>query len=62
MEKDLSIDNLKGVDLAKANILFDAAERADCEAHLALVTLWQSGAAEGGYDDYGYGTGYRRRR
>ena len=52
----LSIDKLKGVDLAKANMLMDAAEKADCDAYLALVTLWQSGAAEGGYDDYGYGS------
>jgi hypothetical protein len=28
-------------------------------AHLALVTLWQSGAAEGGYDEYPYRGGYR---
>jgi hypothetical protein len=44
-EDGLSIDNLKGVDLAKANLIFDAAERADCEAYLALITLWQSGVS-----------------
>jgi len=54
-EGSLSIDNLKGVDLAQANILFDAAERAQCDAHLALVTLWQNGSAEGGDDSYGHG-------
>ena len=58
-QSGLSIDRLKGVDLAKANILWDAAEKADCDAYLALVTLWQSGAAEGGYDDHGYGSSRR---
>ncbi len=58
-QSGLSIDNLKGVDLAKAKILLDAAEKAECDAYLALVTLWQNGSAEGGYDDYGYGS--RRR-
>jgi hypothetical protein len=40
-------------------VLFAAAEQAGCVAHLALVTFWQSGSAEGGYDG-GYGR-YRRR-
>lgn len=53
----LLIDKLKGIDLAKAELLFNAAEKANCDAHLALVTLWQSGSAEGGYDDYSYGRG-----
>ncbi len=53
----LLIDKLKGIDLAKAEVLFNAAEKANCDAHLALVTLWQSGSAEGGYDDYSYGRG-----
>ena len=61
-EAGLRVDQLKGVDLAQAEVLFDAAEKADCEAHLALVTLWQSGAAEGGYDDCGYGSGRRYSR
>jgi hypothetical protein len=60
-QSGLSIDKLKGVDLAKAKVLFDVAEKADCDAYLALVTLWQSGAAEGGYDNYGYGSRRRRR-
>jgi hypothetical protein len=55
----LSIDTLKGVDRARAEVLFEAAEQADCVAHRALVTLWQSGSAEGGYDDYSYGRGRR---
>ena len=54
----LSIDKLKGIDRARAEVLFEAAEQADCVAHLALVTLWQSGSAEGGYDEYSYGYGH----
>jgi len=57
----LTVDTLKGVDRTRAEVLFTAAEQAGCVAHLALVTLWQSGSAEGGYDGgYGYGR-YRRR-
>jgi len=58
-QNGLSLDRLKGIDRAQAEVLFEAAEQADCVAHLALVTLWQSGAAEGGYDDYAYGRGRR---
>ena len=53
----LRVDTLKGIDRARAEVLFEAAEQANCHAHLALVTLWQSGSAEGGYDDYFYGRG-----
>ncbi len=49
----LTIDTLKGVDRARADVLFAAASQAGCDASLALVTYWLSGAAEGG--DYGYG-------
>jgi hypothetical protein len=42
----LSWDALKGVDRAQAKILAAAAEQAECRAHLALVTLWESGSAE----------------
>ncbi len=59
-QANLSMDTLKGVDRARAEVLFEAAEQADCVAHLALVTLWQSGEAEGGYDAYSYRGGYRR--
>jgi predicted 2-oxoglutarate/Fe(II)-dependent dioxygenase YbiX len=58
-QEGLKIDTLKGVDRARADVLFDAAEQTGCVAHLALLTHWQSGSAEGGdYDDYSY----RRRR
>ena len=58
-QEGLKIDMLKGVDRTRADVLFDAAEQAGCVAHLALLTHWQSGSAEGAdYDDYSY----RRRR
>ena len=53
----LNISTLKGIDRARADVLFAAAERAGCIAHLALITHWQSGSAEGG--DYGYTYGDR---
>ena len=37
----LTLDMLKGVDRARAEVLFEAAEQAGWIAHLALVTLWQ---------------------
>jgi hypothetical protein len=62
-QNGLTLDALKGVDRARAEVLFAAAEQADCVAHLALVTLWQTGSAEytgpeysrrrRWYDDYG---------
>jgi len=58
-QNSLSMDTLKGIDRARAEVLFEAAAQADCVAHLALVTLWQSGEAEGGYDEYSYRGGYR---
>lgn len=57
----LTRDRLKGIDRPQADVLFEAAERAGCVAHLALVTLWQHGTAEGGYDEYSY-YGSRRSR
>ena len=59
-QDSLSMDTLKGIDRARAEVLFEAATQADCVAHLALVTLWQSGEAEGGYDEYSYRGGYHR--
>ncbi len=51
-------DSLKGVDRARAGVLFQAAQQADCHAYLATLSLHESGAAEeDGYDDYG-GWGY----
>ena len=49
----LAFDALKGVDAARAMVLVAAAERAECEAHLALVTIEESGSAEHG-GSYGH--------
>ena len=54
----LAPDKLKGVDRARAQVLFEAAEQAGCIAHLALITLWQLGDVDHDYSDYSY----RRRR
>lgn len=51
----LAFDALKGADSARAAVLVAAAERSDCEAHLALLTIRESGSAE-------HGGGYGRRR
>jgi len=61
-QEGLTWDALKGVDRVKARVLLEAAGRADCQVHLALLTLHQAGSAEG--DDYGggYWGRYGRRR
>jgi hypothetical protein len=50
----LSFSALKGADAARARVLLQAAARAQCAAHLAIVHLGESGAAEPDYDDYFY--------
>ena len=59
----LTVESLKGVDRSRAEVLFEAARRANWVAHLALVTLWQRGTAEYDYEDdsYGRNRGYRWR-
>ena len=52
----LAFDALKGADAAVAAVLVPAAEQADCDLHLALVSIEESGSAE--YTGY-YGS--RRR-
>lgn len=54
----LAWDALKGIDATRARALAEAAREAGCHAHLALLTFWESGAAE-----YAGGepAGYRRR-
>jgi hypothetical protein len=49
----LSFLALKGADAAKARVLVQAAARAQCAAHLAIVHIGESGAAEP-EDDYFY--------
>jgi predicted 2-oxoglutarate/Fe(II)-dependent dioxygenase YbiX len=56
----LSFEALKGPDAAKAATLLAATKEADCDLHLALVSVEESGSAEyaGGYRGYrrgGYG-------
>jgi len=42
----LTYETLKGMDRAKATVLFDAARQANCQASLALITCWERGSAE----------------
>ena len=42
----LSFESLKGADAARASVLVAAAAQADCNLHLALVTIEESGVAE----------------
>ncbi|MEY3289044.1 MAG: hypothetical protein RLZZ419_1286 [Pseudomonadota bacterium] len=48
---ELGFDTLKNADAAVAEVLVAAAEQADCEIHLALVSVEENGSAEysGGY-------------
>jgi 2OG-Fe(II) oxygenase superfamily len=57
----LSFSALKGADAAKARVLVQAAARAQCAAHLGVVHIGESGAAEP-EDDYFYGSRRNRYR
>lgn len=68
---ELGFDALKNADAALADVLLAAAEQADCQIHLALVSIEESGTAEysgsGSYwhnddteDDYEVGEVYDR--
>src|SRR5262249_38798869 len=59
-QEGLAWDALKGVDAARADVLREAAALAGCQAHLALLTLHESG--EGEYLGGGGSYGRRRRR
>ena len=50
-EKGLTREALKGVDRARAEVLFEAARRARCRAYLALLTLWESGVGDDERED-----------
>ena len=50
----IAFDMLKGADAARSSVLVNAAQQADCDIHLALLSIEESGAAE-------YTGGYRRR-
>ena len=43
---ELAFDNLKNADAAVAAVLVPAAAQADCDVHLALVSIEESGSAE----------------
>ncbi|MEX1229189.1 MAG: 2OG-Fe(II) oxygenase [Planctomycetaceae bacterium] len=58
-EAGLVYDVLKGIDRARADVLFAAAKKSACDASLALVTYWESGSAEPS-GDYGYYNRYNR--
>lgn len=53
---ELGFGALKGADAAAAAVLRAAAQTADCDLHLALISVEESGSAE--YT--GYGSSYRR--
>ncbi len=53
----LSFSALKGADAAKDRVLVQAAARAQCAAHLGIVHIGESGAAEADHDYF-----YRSRR
>ncbi len=50
-EAELGFDALKNADKALVDVLLGAANKADCDIHLALVSIEESGYAE--YDRYG---------
>jgi hypothetical protein len=54
---ELGFDTLKGADAAVAGVLVAAAPRADCDVHLALLSIEESGIAE-----YAADSGSRRSR
>jgi hypothetical protein len=54
----LTWDTLKGVDRAWAQALLEGARQADCQAHLALLTLHESGSAVDDGSYYGRGRWY----
>ena len=49
----LVFSRLKGIDRARAEVVFDAANQAGCIAHLGLITHWQSGSVD--YDQQWHG-------
>ncbi len=56
---ELSFDALKGADAGVASVLVRAAAEADCDLHLALVSIEESGGAEyTGYHGGGWGRDY----
>ena len=50
----MSFESLKGADAAVARLVASAAAQSDCDLHLALLYVWESGSAQ-------YIGSYRRR-
>ncbi len=48
----LSFSTLKGADAARARVLVQAGARVQCAAHLGIVHIGDSGAAEADYEEY----------
>ena len=57
-QAELAFAALKGADAARGAAAVAAAERADCDLHLALITIEESGYAEYNYDHYHRGRYY----
>ena len=58
----LSFSALKGADAVKVGALIRAAGLAQCAAHLGIVHIGESGAAEPDYDEYAYTSRWNRYR
>ena len=57
-QAELSFAALKGADAARGTAAVAAAEQADCDLHLALITIEESGYAEYNYNPYHRGRYY----
>ena len=57
---ELTFEGMKGADAAIARLLATAAPQANCDLHLALLTVWESGSAEyTGRENWHYRRGQR---
>lgn len=54
--------DVQGSDAAKAGVLAQAAERAQCATHLGIVHIGESGAAEPDFAEYSYRSRWNRYR
>ena len=57
-QAELSFAALKGADAARGEVAVAAAKKADCDLHLALITIEESGYAEYNYNPYRRGRYY----
>ncbi|MCB1740325.1 MAG: 2OG-Fe(II) oxygenase, partial [Gammaproteobacteria bacterium] len=61
-QQGLALQSLKGIDRARANVLFDALGHTGSHAYLALLTLWESGIGEEVWGGPGHHPSQRRRQ